>query len=160
MTTASTDTEELKRHAERMKKKIGEQRGPTKVRIERNMLVKFAQAIGETNPIYLDEDYAKTTRHGALIAPPTYASYFLTQLAESMYDLDTPGFRSLHSDDVGEESRPIRVGDEITATARYTDVRVHEGRSRSILFQTVETTLTNQHDERVASARMVVVTFK
>ena len=44
--------------------------------VEAGALIKFARAIGETNPLYLDESYARTTRFGALIAPPTYVSCF------------------------------------------------------------------------------------
>jgi hypothetical protein len=32
----------------------------------------FARAIGDTNPIYADADYAATTEVGAIIAPPTF----------------------------------------------------------------------------------------
>jgi len=31
----------------------------------------YCRSVGETNPLYFDEAYAKTTRHGGLIAPPS-----------------------------------------------------------------------------------------
>ena len=34
----------------------------------------FASAIGETNPIYYDEDYAAKTPLEGVIAPPTFAN--------------------------------------------------------------------------------------
>ena len=37
---------------------------------------RFSQAIGETNPIHFDEDYAKRTRHGTIIAPPLFCQMF------------------------------------------------------------------------------------
>ena len=32
---------------------------------------KFAVAVGDTNPLYYDEEFAKKTRYGGIIAPPT-----------------------------------------------------------------------------------------
>jgi hypothetical protein len=40
--------------------------------IDRTAILDFAAAIGETNPIYWDEGFAKTTPLGDVIAPPTF----------------------------------------------------------------------------------------
>lgn len=40
--------------------------------IDRTAILTFAAALGETNPIYWDEAYAKTTPLGDVIAPPTF----------------------------------------------------------------------------------------
>jgi hypothetical protein len=53
--------------------------------VDLTSIMLFASAVGETNPIYYDEAYAKTTPLGTVIAPPTFAaasahwdpSYFL-----------------------------------------------------------------------------------
>ena len=37
--------------------------------VTKEEIVEFAQSIGETNPLYTDEAYAKTTPYGGLIAP-------------------------------------------------------------------------------------------
>jgi len=41
--------------------------------VDRTGILLFASALGETNPIYWDEDYAKKTPLGSVIAPPTFA---------------------------------------------------------------------------------------
>ena len=41
-------------------------------RVSADSIRAFAQAIGEENPVYFDEEYAKTTKYGRMIAPPTY----------------------------------------------------------------------------------------
>ena len=41
-------------------------------RVSADSIRAFAQAIGEENPVYYDEEYAKTTKYGRMIAPPTY----------------------------------------------------------------------------------------
>jgi acyl dehydratase len=41
--------------------------------VDRTGILLFASALGETNPIYWDEEYAKKTALGGVIAPPTFA---------------------------------------------------------------------------------------
>jgi acyl dehydratase len=40
--------------------------------VDRTGILLFASALGETNPIYWDEEYAKKTPLGGVIAPPTF----------------------------------------------------------------------------------------
>ena len=44
----------------------------TKFPIEAGHILLFARAVGDTNQIYSDEDYAKTTEVKSIIAPPTF----------------------------------------------------------------------------------------
>ena len=41
--------------------------------VDRTGILLFASALGETNPIYWDEEYARGTPLGGVIAPPTFA---------------------------------------------------------------------------------------
>jgi len=41
--------------------------------VDRTGILLFASALGETNPIYWDEEAAKATNLGGVIAPPTFA---------------------------------------------------------------------------------------
>jgi hypothetical protein len=40
--------------------------------VESSHVMMFARSIGDANNIYYDEDYAKSTDQGAIIAPPTF----------------------------------------------------------------------------------------
>jgi acyl dehydratase len=40
--------------------------------IEASHIMMFARAIGDDNKIYYDDDYAKRTEPGSVIAPPTF----------------------------------------------------------------------------------------
>ena len=53
------------------KSKIGHEFTPFTVDVEKGRLKFFAQAIGETNPIYTDETAAQAAGYKALPAPPT-----------------------------------------------------------------------------------------
>jgi len=41
--------------------------------VEASHIMMFARSVGDPNPIYYDDDYAKTTEVGHIIAPPTFA---------------------------------------------------------------------------------------
>jgi acyl dehydratase len=148
-------------HAERLKRKIGHQSGPHVQGVEAGAIAKFARAIGETNPLYFDDGYARTTRFGGIIAPPTYASCFITPLLPGeMFELDLPPLaKALHTDDIAENHLPIRPGDVLTTVARYADVFIKQGRSGSILFQAADLIVTNQDGQRVALIRMLSANF-
>src|SRR5580765_8048004 len=111
--------EELAPHVERLKRKIGHQSGPVVRTVEAGAIAKFAAAIGDPNPLYVDEAYAKTTRFDGIIAPPTFASCFITELLPGeMFDFDLPFERALHSDDIATNDLPVRPGDVVSTTAR------------------------------------------
>ncbi|MDZ7685885.1 MAG: MaoC family dehydratase N-terminal domain-containing protein [Gammaproteobacteria bacterium] len=44
----------------------------------------FARSVGDANEIYYDEDYAKKTEPGAIIAPPTFVQ------ASAQFEPDSP----------------------------------------------------------------------
>jgi hypothetical protein len=43
-----------------------------KMPVEATHIMMFARSVGDDNPIYHDEEYAKTTEVGHIIAPPTF----------------------------------------------------------------------------------------
>ncbi len=81
-------------------------------------LYQFADLTGDTNPIHLDEDYAGATAfktriaHGALTA-----SYISTVLGTIL-----PGPGAVYVSQTLNFRRPVRIGDEVRATARIVDL--------------------------------------
>ncbi len=74
----------------------------------------YAIAIGDMNPLWCDEEYAKKTRYGGIIAPPMFII--------TMEGLRRPwGLPGVHSLNAGTEQfwhLPIRLNDRITGTTR------------------------------------------
>ena len=58
--------------AEMREQAIGTESEPVTVDVEKGAILKFAQAIGDENPLWNDEAAARRTRYGGLIAPPTF----------------------------------------------------------------------------------------
>jgi len=46
--------------------------GIEKFPVESSHIMMFARAVGDTNPVYYDDEYASGTEPGAIIAPPTF----------------------------------------------------------------------------------------
>ena len=124
--------------------------------VTKEEIVAFAESLGESNPVYTDEDYAKTTPYGGLIAPPTFCVSFRSNA--NMPDLKLNyGKRGF---DGGKECRlyePIRPGDVITGIDRIAEVYEKTGRSGNIIFIVRESVLTNQNGEQVAIIRQSLI---
>lgn len=69
----------------------------------------FADASGDTNPLHLDEEYAKETRFGGRIAHGTLVSGLISAALARL-----PGLVIYLSQDV-EFHNPVGVGDRVTA---------------------------------------------
>lgn len=88
-------------------------------------IAEFADALGDANPAY---------RGAAAIAPPTFVAVVASAAWERMWDdaeLDLALRRVVHGDQRFRFTRPLRVGDVITATLTIDKVRVR-GRSEII----------------------------
>ena len=120
----------------------------------------FAQAIGDDDPLFHDEEHGKSSRHGSMIAPPlfvqTYAFADLpvaempADLSPSEADVPVPAERTVGGSSSYEFHAPIRPGDVITRTSELTDVVRKNGRSGDLYLVVVETRYVNQDDVLVA----------
>ncbi len=125
-----------------VRKLIGSESEPRTVEVERGAIRRFAEAIGDPNPVYNDEAAARHTRYGGMIAPPT----FCRSLGGGFFNIDLklPMFRGLDGGSDWEYFEPIRPGDRITIVSRLADIREGEGRLGPMVFITTETRYTNQ----------------
>jgi acyl dehydratase len=137
--------------------------GVEKVRryvVTKRDIVRFAQAIGERDPIHFDEVYAKSSKHGGIIAPPLFCQMFTFEDAPverlpgdgSPIEMDVPvsAKRTVGGASSYEIHRPVRVGDEITVRSKLREVYSKEGKSGRLYFIVVETEFWNQRNEPVA----------
>jgi len=142
---------------------IGKQASPQACEVTKTAIRRFAQAIGDPNPVYTDEEYARTTQWGGIIAPPTFIftlGYYDdspgVRLREDgrpiggEIDVPLPVSRTVGGASSVEFGEPIRPGDVITVRKRIADVYSKEGRSGLLYFTVVETTCINQRGELVA----------
>ena len=116
----------------------------------------FGSARGEPHPSSVDEEVARSSPHGALVAPPTFGVTFAMRpfaLACTDPELGLDLLRLLHAEQEFEHGAPVRRGDVLTTVGEIVDVR-----SRGTLdFLTVRTETVNQGGERVLVARWTAV---
>ena len=90
----------------------------------RDTIRHFAEGIGDTNPLFRDEKYAKKTKYGRIIAPGTY-------LYTHQWGVRGGGFAGVHGWYVGgdwEWYRPVYEGIELSSVGVIRDLVVKKGR--------------------------------
>ena len=135
--------------AEMREQAIGTESEPLTVEVEKGAIVKFAEAIGDDNPLWNDQAAARKTRYGGLIAPPTFLRSWRVDRPELPFEL--PFDRLLDGGSDWEYFQPVRPGDWITAVSRLTDLQERPGRMGLMILMTSLITYRNQFDEVVAT---------
>ena len=136
---------------------IGTESEPYVVEVERGAIRRFAEAIGDPNPLFNDEKQARRTRYGGMIAPPT----FCRSLGGGFFNikLNLAAFRGLDGGSEWEYFEPIQPGDRITVVSRLADVREAAGRLGPMVFIITETRYTNQFGQLCVIQRSTAIRY-
>ncbi len=137
---------------------IGRELPPSTLTLERGRLRFFAQAIGETDPVYSDLDAARAAGYADLPAPPTFlfAAELDSGQSTALLDLlQIPLSKLLHGEQGFTYHRPACAGDTITVRPHITDIYDKKGGALEFVVKTAEAH--NQRDELVAELRTVIV---
>ena len=146
--------------------------------VEYGHVLMFARSVGDSNEIYCDEEYAKGTECGGVIAPPTFPQstaqfnpdYFLRPVIGEPWfgsgkeptgvkpDESGGGGTGLHAEQHFEYHRTPKVGDVYTVTTRPGESWEKQGRrGGKLLFSEGITEYRDQNGELVVTARSVGV---
>ncbi|HTP25552.1 MAG TPA: MaoC family dehydratase N-terminal domain-containing protein [Anaeromyxobacteraceae bacterium] len=105
---------------------IGRESEPVVHEIEKGAIRRFVEALGDPNPIYVDEEAARLAGYPALVAPPTFPAV-LTLHERFRHSLDLGTRSLLHGEQLFEYGRPILAGDRVTVRTRVADVQEKAG---------------------------------
>ena len=141
-----------------MRDAIGVESEPVTHEVERGAIIKFARAIGDPNPLYNDEEAARETHYGGLIAPPTFLRSMLS--GPSKVEFERPYSAGLDGGSEWEYFEPVRVGDRITVTDRIADLYERQGRLGNMVFIINETKYVNQFGQTVALQRTTGISYE
>ena len=143
--------------AEEFIKRIDVEEEPEIWEVETGHIPRFAQANGDPNPLWQDEDDARKTRYGEIIAPPFFlVDAGLVKLVDKLVQM-CPHWANINGGTELECYRPMKVGDTIQTVAKLSEVKKREGKSDSMLFLPVEVTYTNHNKELVARCRTTFI---
>jgi acyl dehydratase len=127
----------------------------------------FALAIGDENPLYNDEQYARQHGYQSVIAPPTFvceSNQYMTRRRDEMgyighhWEIPVEGCRELRGGHEYEFFRPVLPSDRITAVWRITDIQERDSAGGTpLLFVYSEATYTDQAGEKLAVNRETLI---
>jgi len=147
---------------------IGKTGEPMIFEVERGAIKKFADAVGDFNPLFWDHEYAKNSRYGAIIAPPGFFGWPVKWTSamplqqeirtELMEALAKAGFdRVLDGGIEYEFFQPVYEKDTLAVIVKIAEINEKETKGGELIFSTVETSHTNQHGALVAISRQTVI---
>ncbi len=134
---------------------IGRTSPPLTWEVEKGHIRRFAEAIGDPNPIYYDEAEARAAGHPRIPAPPTFAAALRPNDARAGMDLDWR--KILHGAQEFEYRRPLYAGDVLTLTQTITDIYEKAGKAGAMDFILLETTARDRDGAVVYVARGTIV---
>lgn len=131
---------------------------PYEFRVERGKIKEFADALGDSNPIYRDPDHAAQTL-GGIVAPPTFLRTFLYEPRTAAEALKVKDWSYIvHGEQEFEYFAPIHAGDVLTAQERIVSITEKVSRRAGTLHVAViESVFHNQRGEKVQIARRTLV---
>ena len=125
--------------------------------VEKGAVIRFAEAIDDPNPAYQDEIYARKSRYGGIIAPPTF--FRAMRAGSPRAHAESPLKRVLDGGSEWEFYEPVRPGDRITVTQALADAAQRSGRLGPMVILTRETRYVNQIGQLVAVQRTTSITY-
>ncbi len=148
---------------EEVKQYISRVSSPHVREVEKGAIRRYAEAIGNSNPLYSDEEYARKSRYGSIVAPPGFFGWSArpgpsaVRLSQLVLDLqatlNSAGFpRILDGGMSYEFSHPVRAGDKLISSPKVTGITEKEGKGGKMIICDLETTYLNQDGELVAKA--------
>ncbi len=125
---------------------------PVDFEVEKGAIRRFAEAIGDTNPLYLDEAYARQHGYAGVIAPPTFPTTFRLPLR-----VNVDYSRFLHGEQEYSYTRPIVAGETIRCVSTIEDVYEKQGSLGTMTFLVTSVTGTDTQGQPVFTARSVAI---
>jgi acyl dehydratase len=143
------------------KRFIGQKFAPFSFEVDRSKIRELAQALGDDNPVYVDDDAARASGLPGIVAPPTFPTLFkMWGEGGSAPHIEAMGgdtLRLLHGEESYEYHGFIRPGDVITGQTGVVSIDEKQGRSSRLDVVNLETEYHNQAGELVVVARTTIV---
>jgi acyl dehydratase len=137
---------------------------PVVLEVERGAIARLADAIDDPNPLFRNEEYAKNSKYGGIIAPPGFFGWPVgggdIEAGMSRVVGAVAGAGMLRILDGGIELNfyvPVRAGDTLVTYGKLADVREKQTSQGKMLFLIIEQKYLNQDGALVAVARQTLI---
>ena len=145
---------------EEVKNSIGIESEHSMFEIEKEPIRRWAEAIGDPNPLFHDEIYCQKRGYRSLVAPPSFLTnydYPLTPFKAPKYPVITG--RTLNGGNEYECYQTVQAGDSISVTIMTSDVYQREGRLGLMTFVITDYIFRNEKGEKVAVGKHVGIHY-
>jgi acyl dehydratase len=127
---------------------IGKTYEPFEYEVGREKIREYANAVGETNPVYFDRQAAKDAGFRDVVAPPMFAVvYSAGSVGPPIFDpeIGIDFMRMVHGGQEFAWDEPVCSGDTITTQTTFKDFKEQAGRK----FYVFESVSKNQDGQEV-----------
>jgi len=149
---------------EEAKRLIGKVDPPYVREVEGGAVRRYADAVGNGNPLYQDEEYAKKARYGGLIAPPGFFGWPVKTEPQSesvlaaMAAVEKAGYhRLLDGGIVYDFFRPVRVGDRLIVYMKVRDIVERESKGGTMIVMELEANYLDEKGDLVARSCQTLI---
>jgi acyl dehydratase len=127
---------------------VGKTYEPTLYAVGREKIKEYARAVGETNPVHLDEQAARAAGYADVVAPPMFAVVYASPaVGPPIFDpeIEINFAMMVHGGQEFEWGPVVVAGDEISTTVSVKDISDRAG----LGYYVFESISTNQRGEQV-----------
>jgi 3-hydroxybutyryl-CoA dehydratase len=115
--------------------------------LTRDAIERYCRSVGDLHPLYFDENFAKKSRYGGLIAPPSIHILLMFACTPADDWMRSPG--TVNAGQSWSYNVSARPGDRIRLDARALDKFIKKGR----LFVVHDNVFFNQNGDVICSGR-------
>src|SRR5215472_16354749 len=112
---------------------VGYETQPQTETIRAEDIQQFADAIGDNNPVFHDQDAARRAGYDAIAATPTFVTRIRVPFAE--IGLDTERAQVLHAEQEYAYTRPLVAGVALTVRHRVASIRQTRRADNMAIFE-------------------------
>ncbi|KHD86119.1 MaoC family dehydratase N-terminal domain-containing protein [Heyndrickxia ginsengihumi] len=110
---------------------IGKRGDKVKNIVERGLVKRFAEAIGDPHPIFIDEEFGNNSHFGCNIAPPTFPRVFDYGAIKGLH---LPAKGLIHGEQSFHYERPLFIGETIYCYSEVKDYYERHGKNGEMGF--------------------------
>jgi len=149
--------------AEEISRLIGKNTGVVVYEVERGAIRRFADAAGDMNPLYRDDELARESGYETIITPPGFFGWpvktnngsallvaFPPELVQALENAGYPLSSALDAGIEYEYFMPVKAGDRLSVVSTVKNLRERGGK---MVFFTMENVYTNETGARVATSQ-------
>ncbi|MFC1900580.1 MaoC family dehydratase N-terminal domain-containing protein [Chloroflexota bacterium] len=157
--------------SEEIKNLVGQVFASSVFEVEKESIRRFADAVGDMNPLYRDAEYAGKSRYDSIITPPGFISsvwYWggssettgkeLPGMFGLIQSLADAGYKSTIDSAIDYEFlEPIYAGDVIRSESVIKDMKERKSEDGGVVFLITDTTYTKENGNIAAKVRWTTI---